>query len=88
MAPLKLPYCQVNLSENRSYSVQIRHYDRLRDAFDKRECGPIELELFEHPAGRCLIRLEEIVDVGYYPQDWVDARLEQRAQQKLAGEED
>lgn len=85
---LRLPYCLVSLTKNRSYSVALRHYEELKDAVERKDTGWVELDLFECAAGKALVRLPDIVDLGYFPQDWIDVRWEQKQEAKLNGDEE
>lgn len=84
------PYCLILLQCNGTednYRVAPTHYEYLKDQLDKHQAGFVELELYEHPAGRLLVKLEDIKHLMHAPFEWVaaaDALAEQQRQENIA----
>lgn len=56
-----------------TYKLAPHHYEEIQQSLDHGEMGWREFELFEHPSGRALIRVDSIIEVFLASEAWIEA---------------
>lgn len=80
--------CMVSLRHDGGegqYAVQLRHYDQLKDALDRKETGWIELESI-HADGKLFCRLEDIADLFCSTEAYAEDRNAWLERERLQGD--